>query len=234
MTLSAFAFAFSAGMLATINPCGFAMLPAFISFYLADEGQEPAELSTRLLKALRLGLLTTAGFLVVFVISGVILSAAGQLLNSVVPWFGVVIGVGLVLLGIWTLLGRNIGMAIPIPSWDLRTQSPISMFLYGVAYALVSLSCTLPIFLSVFASAMAATDLGSALGLFVAYSGGMGIVIITLALATALFQTTVHQYMRSVMPYVKTLSAGALIVAGAFLVIYQVALNPLGFAVAGS
>ncbi len=233
MTLGALTFAFSAGMLATINPCGFAMLPTFISFYLADEGQEPADLSIRLLKALRLGLLATVGFLVVFVISGVILSAAGQLLNSVVPWFGVIIGVGLVLLGAWTLLGRNIGVAIPIPSWDLRTQSPISMFLYGIAYALVSLSCTLPVFLSVFASAMATGDLSGTLGLFIAYSAGMGIVITTLALATALFQTTVHQYMRSVMPYVKTLSAGALIVAGAFLVVYQVALNPLGLAAAG-
>jgi len=33
------AFAFGAGMVATVNPCGFAMLPAYLSFFLGIEDE---------------------------------------------------------------------------------------------------------------------------------------------------------------------------------------------------
>lgn len=226
MTLTTLAFAFSAGMLASVNPCGFAMLPTFITFYLTDEDKQQKELSDRLLSALWLGILVTLGFLIVFVFAGFALSITGSLLITVTPWLGVIIGVVLIGLGLWSLLGKSLAIVIPVPEWEFRSQSPRGMFLYGVAYALVSLSCTLPVFLSVFAGALAAGDWLAMSSLFVAFSFGMGMVITTLALATALFQTTATKQLMRLMPYIKILSAIALIIAGSYLVYYQVALNP--------
>jgi cytochrome c biogenesis protein CcdA len=226
MTIAALTFAFSAGMLASVNPCGFAMLPTFITFYLTDDGSQHSELSDRLLRALWLGILVTLGFLIVFVVAGFALSAGGRFLITVTPWLGVIIGVLLIGLGLWSLFGRNLTVVIPIPEWEFRSQSTRGMFLYGVAYALVSLSCTLPVFLSVFAGALAASDWLATGSLFIAFSLGMGMVVTTLALAVALFQTTVTKQLRKLMPYVKTLSAIVLIIAGGYLVYYQVALNP--------
>lgn len=226
MTLTALAFAFSAGMLASVNPCGFAMLPTFITFYLTDEGKQANELSDRLLRALWLGILVTLGFLLVFVLAGFALSISGRFLITVTPWLGVIIGLLLIGLGLWSLFGRNLTVFTPVPKWEFRSQSPRGMFLYGVAYALVSLSCTLPIFLSVFASSLSANDWLATGGLFIAFSFGMGMVVTTLALATALFQTTVTKQLRRLMPYIKVLSAIALILAGSYLVYYQVVLNP--------
>jgi len=226
MTIAALTFAFSAGMLASVNPCGFAMLPTFITFYLTDDGSQQSELSDRLLRALWLGILVTLGFLIVFILAGFALSAGGRFLITVTPWLGVIIGVILIGLGLWSLFGRNLTVVIPIPEWEFRSQSTRGMFLYGVAYALVSLSCTLPVFLSVFAGALAASDWLATGSLFIAFSLGMGMVVTTLALATALFQTTVTKQLRKLIPYVKTLSAIVLIIAGGYLVYYQVALNP--------
>lgn len=226
MTLAALSFAFSAGMLASVNPCGFAMLPTFITFYLTDDNNQQQELSDRLLRALWLGVLVTLGFVIVFVAAGFVLSLSGRLLITVTPWLGVIIGVLLIGLGLWSLLGKNLTIVIPVPEWEFRSQSPRGMFLYGMAYALVSLSCTLPVFLSVFAGALAASDWLTTGSLFVAFSFGMGMVVTTLALATALFQTTVTKQLRRLMPYVKMLSAIALIIAGSYLVYYQVVLNP--------
>jgi len=220
-------FAFSAGMLASVNPCGFAMLPTFITYYLSSgDAREGAELNERLLRAVWLGLVVTAGFLVVFVIAGVILSAGGHALMQAIPWIAVLVGVLLVLWGILYLLGRNMIVPIPISQWEFRTQGPRGMFLYGVSYAAVSLSCTLPVFLSVFATSLAEDDWLSASGLFLAYSLGMGTVITTVALAMALFQSTVTRYVRRLMPYVRTVSALALILTGSYLVYYQVVSNP--------
>ncbi len=226
MTITALSFAFSAGMLASVNPCGFAMLPTFITFFLTDDSNQKQELSDRLLRALWLGILVTLGFIIVFVAAGFVLSLSGRLLITITPWLGVIIGMLLIGLGLWTLLGKSLTVVIPVPDWEIRSQSPRGMFLYGVAYALVSLSCTLPVFLSVFAGALASNDWLATGSLFVAFSFGMGMVVTTLALATALFQTTVTKQLRRLMPYVKMLSAIALMIAGSYLVYYQVVLNP--------
>lgn len=51
--------AFTAGMLAPVNPCGFALLPAWITHTLADHGGD--ELPVRLARALRAGAVLTLG-----------------------------------------------------------------------------------------------------------------------------------------------------------------------------
>ncbi len=54
-------FAFAAGMVASINPCGFLLLPSYISYHLGAEEEGFYELSTikRLFKALLLGAVAT-------------------------------------------------------------------------------------------------------------------------------------------------------------------------------
>ena len=221
-------FAFTAGMLASVNPCGFAMLPTFVGFYLTGgDGEAPQSRIVRLVRAVRLGVLVTVGFLVVFVLAGLLFSAGGRFLVQVAPWFGVIIGILLILIGIATLLGRSVSLPIPIPQWQFQTRTPRSMVLYGVAYALVSLGCTLPVFLSVFAGALATSGIFATGILFLAYSLGMGTVITGLAIATVVFEGVVTKQFRRLMPYVKVVSAAALILAGAYLVYSQVVLNPL-------
>ena len=64
-----FALAFGAGMVATINPCGFAMLPAYLSYFLGSEDRDHAGRSASdpgLGRAAVVGLSVTAGFIVVF------------------------------------------------------------------------------------------------------------------------------------------------------------------------
>lgn len=227
MNTATLAFAFTAGMLASVNPCGFAMLPTFITYYLtSDDDTQKSDLNSRLLQALWLGFLVTIGFIVVFVFAGSLLSAGGRVLIEITPWFGIIVGVILILLGIWYLIGNGLPLPIQIPNWDFKAGGAKGMFLYGVAYALVSLSCTLPIFLSVFAGSLASNDITTSITSFFAYSFGMGTVITTLALATALFQNTVATYLRKAMKYVKVVSAIALIITGIYLVYYQVVLNP--------
>jgi cytochrome c biogenesis protein CcdA len=221
-------FAFTAGMLASVNPCGFAMLPTFVGFYLTGGVKEtPQSRRIRLLRAVWLGLLVTVGFLLVFIVAGLVFSAGGRFLVQLAPWFGVIIGVVLILMGIATLLGRGVSLPIPIPQWQFQTRSPRSMVLYGVAYALVSLGCTLPVFLSVFAGALASSGILAMGILFFVYSLGMGTVITGLALATVVFEGVVTKQFSRFLPYVNILSAIALILAGVYLVYSQIVLNPL-------
>ena len=71
-----FAFAFTAGIFATVNPCGFAMLPAYLSYFLGVEGKSDVDGDARssLIRAITTGGIVSLGFLVVFGITLFILS----------------------------------------------------------------------------------------------------------------------------------------------------------------
>src|SRR5262249_18337627 len=103
------AYAFSAGMVATVNPCGFAMLPAYVSFQLGtdDPAYAARPLWWRALRALALGLVVTAGFVLLFAAVGAVVALGGRAVVRLVPWAALAIGVGLVVLGLGVLAGRT-------------------------------------------------------------------------------------------------------------------------------
>src|SRR5574341_1185898 len=67
-------FAFAAGMVASVNPCGFFMLPAYLSYHLGsgDAGFHATSPVRRAFRAIRLGVVATAGFVVPLVLAGVL------------------------------------------------------------------------------------------------------------------------------------------------------------------
>ncbi|MBX6773055.1 MAG: hypothetical protein IRY83_15120 [Chloroflexi bacterium] len=138
------AYAFAAGMAATVNPCGFVMLPTLVSYYLgtADLRERDQPVWRRGAAGLGLGLAATAGFVALFTVVGAALAAGGQALSSIFPWLGFAIGVILALLGLWLLLsGRSLGIVLLHRVQPPRWRSPAGFFLFGVAYEAASLSC---------------------------------------------------------------------------------------------
>ena len=83
-------FAFGAGMVAAVNPCGFAMLPAYLSLYLGAREEEFAKRSarTRALRALQVSLAVSSGFVLLFGAAGVVVAAGGHALLGAMPWVG--------------------------------------------------------------------------------------------------------------------------------------------------
>jgi cytochrome c-type biogenesis protein len=217
------AFAFSAGLFATVNPCGWAMLPSFVSYYLGsrEEGYEQRPLASRAGEGLYLGLLVTAGFLAVFGTAGVVISAGLRAIVKFMPVAALGVGVGLVLLGLWLLLGKTLPFSLPIPQVDMRSKKPRSVLLFGMAYGLASLSCTLPVFLVVVGSSLTAVGWTAGAAMFGSYAGGMAVVLMSVAVGAALLKGSVAMWFRSLLPHVHRLGAGLLVLAGLYLIWYQ-------------
>ncbi len=215
--------AFSAGLVATVNPCGFAMLPSFVSYLLGteDEGFVQASVVHRALLGLGLGLALTMGFLAVFLTIGLIVSLGGRAILPLIPWGTLIVGVLMVGLGIWIAAGRSLGLSLPHVAAVHPGRGIGAIVLFGVAYAVASLGCTLPIFLVVVGSALTSSGPLAALLLFIAYGLGMGVVLVAVSLAAALFQSMLISRLRAVLPYVSRLSAAILILAGIYLVVFE-------------
>lgn len=222
------ALAFSAGMVATVNPCGFAMLPAYLSYFLGLEGAE-AEMGADgtvapprapVTRALAVSAAVTAGFLVVFGILGFAWSSISGLVGTRLPYFTFVVGIGLVVLGIAMLRGFEPTVSLPKLQLDANRRELGSMFLYGISYAVASLSCTIPIFIGIVSTTLERESFVAGVATFLAYGLGMGMTLAILTIAVALARSGIVRSFRRILPYVNKISGGFLVVAGAFVSYY--------------
>jgi cytochrome c biogenesis protein CcdA len=215
-------YAFAAGMVASVNPCGVLMLPTYFLYQL---GTERAGSSTvrRAFKGLLVAVMVTSGFVVVFAAAGSVIMIGGRWLTAVFPYAGLLIGVAMTGLGLWLLVThRTLGILAARQVTVERERSLGNAFLFGIAYAIGSLSCTLPIFLVVVGSALASEGVLFSFSQFIGYALGMGTIIVAVSIGAALFRRAVFKWLRSLRPYIHRLSAMFLIGAGAYLVYYWV------------
>jgi cytochrome c-type biogenesis protein len=213
------AYAFGVGMVATVNPCGFAMLPAYLSFFLGLEGAD-ADTRASVRQALVIGATMTAGFLVVFGVLGILLDSVLSSVQEYLPWVTIALGILLVAMGIVLLRGRSISLRLPTIRGSGSTRQLTSVFLFGVSYALVSLSCTIPLFIAAVAPSFTRANFVSGVAAFLAYGLGMGVVLVALTVALALARHSLVRSLRRVLPYIYRVSGVLLIMAGAYVAYY--------------
>lgn len=220
------AFALVAGTLAAVNPCGFAMLPAYLTLFVAGgigpDGADPAVTRmTALGRALAATAAMTVGFLAVFATFGLLLAPIASTVARWLPAATVVIGAALVVLGVVMLTGRNLLLRTP----KLRPgRNPVAglgaMALYGVTYAVASLGCTIGPFLVVTSTTFRSGDITAGVAAYAAYAAGMGLVVGLLAVTTALAQQTAARVLRRALPHITRLGGGLLVLVGAYVAWY--------------
>lgn len=212
------ALAFGAGLVATVNPCGFAMLPSILSYYLGSAGAGRRG-TARLGEGLAVGLVVTAGFVLLFGTAGIAVALGARAVVEIVPWVTIGVGAALIALGGWLLAGRH--LVVRIPGFRPSVESTYrSMFLFGIAYAVGSLSCTLPVFLVVVSSALATGSVLGTVGVFLAYGLGMSTVLMLLCAGTAGFRELVVRAVRPLLPHIGRISGALLVLGGGYVVYY--------------
>lgn len=208
------AVAFGAGMLATVNPCGFVMLPAYLSYFLGAGGDTTGDDTPRIGvgRAIAVGAVVSAGFMSLFAVAGALLSWASVSVYAIAPWLTLIIAVALVVLGIAMLVGWEPTFALPKLEKGGRDRTLPSMFLFGVSYAIASLGCTLPVFIATVSGTVRRHNVASGLFVYLAYGLGMAVVMMSLTVAIAGARVSLVRGLRRLMPYISRI-AGALVVA---------------------
>jgi cytochrome c-type biogenesis protein len=214
--------ALSAGIITAFNPCGFAMLPAYVSYFVGQTGAnaEQPSLAKRLLRAALTGGVVTLGFMTVYGIMGVVATEFLSRVTDIVPFISIGVGIILAVLGVAMLRGYELKLRLPRMKTARKGSSMASMYVYGVSYAVVSLSCGFAGFLSTVISASNEGSFFNSMKVYLAFTGGMGLVLIILSFAVALAQQGFVRGMKKVLPYVNRISGAMLILAGLYVAYY--------------
>jgi cytochrome c-type biogenesis protein len=208
--------ALAAGGLAVVNPCGFPLLPAFLSFYLGADERELPRAPTRVLQGLLVGALVAAGFVGLFALVGLPVSFGVAAVARAVPWAGLATGALLALAGLITLVGRPVALPVHLHVPVVKERRLGAMLLFGFGYGAASLGCTLPLFLTLIAAAGGPDKLS----VFVAYAAGTAVVLMALAVLVALAREGIARALRPALPSLSRIAGLLLVIAGGYLVYY--------------
>ena len=228
MDLATLAYPFSLGLVAAFNPCGFALLPAYLGYFIGVEQSDDARPSSgaqalgAMLRAMAVALTLTAGFVVVFGAFGALFETVlsqGTVLDRI-GYVTIGIGAIMALLGLWLLAGRAINLRLPKMNRGTGSRGLGSVFMFGVSYAVVSLSCTIGLFIAAVATSFSADGVANGTANFVAYGVGMGAVITFLTLALALARSSVVPAMRKMFRWINPVSGLVLIASGVYVANY--------------
>lgn len=214
------AVAFTAGMLATVNPCALPMLPAYLGWFITgDEAGRQA--GGAVPRAVAVALSVSFGFVAVFGALGALATAASAQVEEVTPWITPVVGLVLVGVGVALVSGRSV--KLPLPRLDVGGggRGAAAWVLYGASYAVVSVSCTLGVFL-VHVSTTFGRSWATGLTQLAGFAAGFAVVLVALSVSVALARGSFTAAVRRVSAHAGRLGGVLLVATGLYLVWYGI------------
>lgn len=210
------AYAFVVGLTGLINPCGLPLLPAYLTFFV-DDVERPWP--SRLMNALRSGGCLSLGFVAVFALVGLAEASLAAAVTALVPWLMLVVGAAIVVFGVLALMGK--APALRSPALTFRAgRGAVAMIGFGAAYAVGSLSCSLPIFVAAVGSVLSKASPVQSVAVFVAYALGMGLFATAASVLAASGGAAVLRVFRPVATVLPRIAGGVCVLVGVYLLAY--------------
>ena len=210
---------FGSGLLAAVNPCGFVLLPTYLMYFLGVTGR-PGTQEASVRRALLVSGALSAGFMSVFVVVGGITRLFTDWINQNAKYVALIIGAGMVVLGIAMLFGYRLPFTTPKLDTGRRDRTVMSMFIFGIAYAVASIGCTLGPFSATVLGTIDTEGFAQGLIAIALYGAAMSLLVTTLTVSLALAQGWLLRVLRSGMKYVETGSAVIMVLSGLYLMWY--------------
>jgi cytochrome c biogenesis protein CcdA len=220
-------FALLLGAVAAFNPCGFALLPAYITVIVTGTAASDVPASGAMRRAVGFGVAMTVGFVAVFAAFGLLFGGLNAALQGSIlpytPYFTTVLGIALVVLGAimlrhGELRGPALGVRGRAPGRDFWSQT-----LYGATFAIASLSCTIGPFLAVVTMSLSASNPAGAVAPFVIYAVGMGTAVLAVSLIAVFAGASAAGALRRHTPLIVRIGGGLMVVAGLYVALFGLA-----------
>ena len=212
------ALAFTAGMVATFNPCGFSLLPAYLGAFVAGDATD-RRTDQRVMRAAGVAAAVSVGFVAVFTSAGLIIDQLTGSTRERLPWVTIVVGLVLALTGVAVVLGWKPAIAVRTPDLTSGRRGIAAMAGYGATFAIASLSCTIGPFLAVTGVALTQST-AQGVVTYVAYASGMGTIILGISVLAAVAHTSVARAMGRLSRIMPRIGGALMIAAGSYAAWY--------------
>ncbi len=213
---------FIRGMVAAVNPCGFILLPTYLMYFLGLQGTAPGSQRATMRRAVIVSAAVSTGFLSVFLVAGLVSWRFTSWINENAKYATGVIGVALLVLGVAMLFGYK--LPFMTPRLDAGGEGPRqtvgAMFVYGIAYAVASIGCTIGLFIATVFSASERDGVATGVGNMLAYGAGMALLVSALTIALASANISLLKFLRGSLQYVDRVAAVFVVLSGAYLLWY--------------
>lgn len=214
-----FAYSFIIGVMAAVNPCGFVLLPTYLLFFLGTREEVNLTTSARLRRSLIVSSGVSIGFLAVFLVIGVISRLFTQWIELNAKYASFMVGVGLVIVGLRMLTGWRPKFATPQLGGS-QNKTFGAMVLYGVAYAVASIGCTIGFLTTAIFGSIALNGFVSGVISIVLYGLGMAMLVTALTVSLAFAKTGLVTVLKSRLRIVERLGAIFVTLTGIYLIFY--------------
>lgn len=211
---------FSAGLLAAVNPCGFVLLPTYLLYFLGIENLRPGAERSSVRRSLAVSLAVSAGFMTVFVIIGTIVKLSSNWLVAKSSWLSLAFGIVLIVFGIAMLFGYRLPFTAPKLDIGQRDRTVRSMYVFGIAYAIASLGCTIGPFLGTVLGGFSTDGVTTGIAAIALYGVGMALLVTGLTVTLALANTALLGLLRSGMAWFEYVSGVFVLLTGVYLTWY--------------
>lgn len=211
---------FTTGLLAAVNPCGFVLLPTYLLYFLGMENLRPGAERTSVRRALAVSLSVSAGFMSVFIVIGAITKWSTSWFLDKADYVSLFIGVALVILGIAMLFGYRLPFTTPKLDVGKRDRSVVSMFVFGIAYAVASLGCTIGPFMGTVLGAISKSGIATGIAAIAMYGLGMALLVTGLTVTLAMANTALLRVLRKGMEWFEYVAGVFVLLTGMYLTYY--------------
>ena len=214
-----FAYSFILGVLAAVNPCGFVLLPTYLIFFLGTREEPNLTTGERLRRALVVSSGISIGFLAIFFVIGVISRLFTQWIELNAKYASLAIGIVLVIGGARMLTGWTPKFAVP-QLGGVQTKTFRATVVYGVAYAVASIGCTIGFLTTAVFGSIALHGFVSGVLSILLYGLGMAMLVTALTVSLAFAKTGLLTIVKNQLHLIQRLGAIFVTLTGIYLVFY--------------
>ena len=214
-----FAYSFILGVLAAVNPCGFVLLPTYLIFFLGTREEPNLKTGERLRRALVVSSGISIGFLAIFFVIGVISRLFTQWIELNAKYASLAIGIVLVIGGARMLTGWTPKFAVP-QLGGVQTKTFRATVVYGVAYAVASIGCTIGFLTTAVFGSIALHGFVSCVLSILLYGLGMAMLVTALTVSLAFAKTGLLTIVKNQLHLIQRLGAIFVTLTGIYLVFY--------------
>jgi cytochrome c-type biogenesis protein len=214
--LASFLTSFSIGILASASPCVLPLYPGFLAYLSSGQAEYQGKKSRYFS-----GFFVLLGVLSMMLILGALIAWLSISIGSALAWFIPFATLGIILFGLMLIINLNPFKKLPQITSPLFKNPLLNAYLYGMLYGPLTLPCSGPLVVGIFAYSFTAPEVVDKLVVFLGFGLGFGLPLLVISLLTGAAQHELTRFFAQHSRVINLVGGLLLVSVGVFNFVYN-------------